>query len=188
MSGPFYPYPDRGTLTMSVPLFIVGALIYGQRFGRPSRRAALVAIAVLGALPLWQFSRSWYFSRFRPEAPFMYITRDHRAVIDSLAARASTSDVLLAEPDDLLWIAPEHPGRFYVGHFFLTVSYLAKNERLQRALAEPDSLPAVLDSAGAQWLYVKSTRDRERIARVPGLTTVLETAPGTLFRVARPGA
>lgn len=187
LSGPFYPYPDRGTLTMPVPVLVIAALIYVAKFGRPTRVAGLVAVAVFAAAPVWQVSRAWVFSAFRPEAPFMYLSPDHRAILDSLGNRASPAEVLVAEPPDLLWIAPEYPGRFFVGHFFLTVDYRAKNERVQRALAVPDSLSAVLRDAGADWLFVNAGRDRERIARTPGLTAVASGAPGTLFRITRGG-
>ena len=183
LSGPFYPYPDRGALTMSVPVLIVAALIYAVRYGRPTRLAAAVAIAVFAAGPVWQVTRSWVFSGFRPDAPFMYLSRDHRAIVDSLRARAGTQDVLIAEPPDLLWIAPEYPGRLFVGHFFLTVDYKQKNERVQRALGLPDSLPAVLAESGASWLFVSASRDRTRIGRTPGLVPVASGTPGTLYRV-----
>ena len=186
LAGPFYPYPDRGTLTMSVPVTIVGAAIYGMRFGRPSRRAALVAVAVLSALPVWQLARTWYFSRFREDAPFMYVTAAHRDVIRRLAG-ADPKAVLLAEPPDLLWLAPEYPGKFWVGHFFLTVDYRARHEALRAALAQPDSLPSLLRRSGARWLFVNATRDVSRIARLPQLTPVTSSSLGTLFGVRLPG-
>lgn len=117
----------------------------------------------------------------------MYLSRDHRATIDTLSAQAATTDVLVAEPGDLLWIAPEFPGRFYVGHFFLTVDYKRKNERIQRALALPDSLPMALADAGADWVFVNAARDRARIAQLPRLTPVITREHGTLFRVRRGG-
>lgn len=185
LSGPFYPYPDRGTLTMPVPVLVIAAAIFAMRFGRPTRTALIIAIAVFAAGPTWQIARSWYFSGFRPDAPFMYLSADHRAVIDELKGRATPSDVLLAEPPDLLWLAPEHPGRLYVGHFFLTPRYREKRESLERALAEPDSLGALLQRSGARWLFVGAGREAARIGRTPGLAAVRSGAAGTLFEVRR---
>jgi hypothetical protein len=147
--------------------------------------ALLVALAVFSAGPIWQIARSWYFSGFRPDAPFMYLSTDHRAVIEDLKARATTADVLLAEGPDLLWMAPEHPGRLYLGHFFLTPNYRQKREALELAMAEPDSLGPLLDRSGARWLFANTGRDVARVARVPGLTVVRAGAAGTLFEVRR---
>ena len=110
LSGPFYPYPDRGTLTMPVPVLLIAGAIFATRYGRPTRVALVVALAVFSAGPIWQIARSWYFSGFRPDAPFMYLSTDHRAVIEDLKARATTSDVLLAEGPDLLWDGPGASG------------------------------------------------------------------------------
>jgi hypothetical protein len=113
LSGPFYPYPDRGTLTMAVPVLVIAGSIFVTRFGSPSRRALVLAALVFAAGPLWQFARSWHFSGFRPDTPSIHLSADRRAVLDTLTARAGTSDVLLAEPPDLLWLAPT--GRPHVG-------------------------------------------------------------------------
>lgn len=186
LSGPFYPYPDRGTLTMPVPVLIIAGAIFATRFGRPKRIALVIALAVFAAGPTWQIARSWYFSGARPDASFMYLSSDHRAVIDALKASATNSDVLLAEPPDLLWIAPEYPGRLYVGHFFLTPGYGEKREALERAMIEPDSLGALLERSGARWVFANAGRDAARVGRTPGLTAVSASAAGTLFEVRRP--
>lgn len=185
LSGPFYPYPDRGTLTMPVPVLIIAGAIFAARFGRPTRMALVIAIAVFAAGPTWQLARGWYFSGFRADAPFMFLSPDHRAVVDELAARATTADVLLAEPPDLLWLAPEHPGRLYLGHFFLTPHYREKREALERAMLEPDSLGALLQRSGARWVFAGAGRDVGRVGLIPGLTAVKRGAAGTLFEVRR---
>jgi hypothetical protein len=183
LSGPFFPYPDRGTMTMQVPLLIITAAIYFGRWRTLTRRAALVALVALGASPAWQIIRSWYFTGFRTDAPFMYLNADHRSALGVLLPQSDTTHVLLAEPRDLLWLAPEFPGRFYIGHFFLTVNFREKNESLQRALATPDSLPAVLARSGATWLYVNADRDPARLESAAALSPVHRGAMGTLFRV-----
>jgi hypothetical protein len=186
LSGPFYPYPDRGTLTMAVPVLIIAGSIFASRFGRPSGRALALAAAVFAAGPLWQFARSWHFSGFRADAPSIHLSADRRAVLDTLGARAQVSDVLLAEPPDLLWLAPEYPGRLYVGHFFLTHDYRSRREALERALASPDSLGPLLDLAGARWLFAGPQRNAETLAATPGLAAVWRGPSGTLFEVRRP--
>ena len=184
LSGPFYPYPDRGTLTMSVPVLLIGAMIFAARYGRPGWRSAVVALAVFAAGPVWQGARSWVFSGFRPDAPFMYLSPGHRAVRDSLVAQSDTGQVLLAEPAELLWLAPTFPGRLHVGHFFLTVGYKAKHEQLQRALASPaDSLPALLSASGSDWLFVGARRDHAAIERAASLRAVISVPEGTLYAV-----
>jgi hypothetical protein len=183
LSGPFFPYPDRGTMTMQVPLLIITAAIYFARWRILTRRAALIALLALGASPAWQIIRSWYFTSFRTDAPFMYLNADHRSALGVLLPQSDTTQVLLAEPRDLLWLAPEFPGRFYVGHFFLTVNFREKNESLQRALATPDSLPALLARSGATWLYVNADRDPTRVASAASLSPVHSGPMGTLFRV-----
>ena len=183
LSGPFFPYPDRGTMTLQVPLLIITAAIYFSRWRSLTRRAALIALVALGASPAWQIIRSWYFTGFRADAPFMYLNADHRAALSALRSRSDTGQVLLAEPADLLWLAPEFPGRLYVGHFFLTVDFRQKHESLQRALATPDSLPALLARSGASWLYVSARREPERLTSAASITPVHTGPMGTLFRV-----
>jgi len=183
LSGPFYPYPDRGTMTMQVPLLIATGAIYFARYGRLTARASLVALAIFGATPLWQLSRSWYYSGFRSDAPFMMINSAHRQSLAALREHADTSDVLLAEPRDLLWLAPEFPGRLYVGHFFLTVNYKAKNEALTRAVQSPDSMQALLQRSGTSLLFLNADRNPSRFAPLAGLHRVSESAVGTLYRV-----
>ncbi|MEP7343693.1 MAG: hypothetical protein ABI877_00440 [Gemmatimonadaceae bacterium] len=185
LSGPFYPYPDRGTMTMQLPLLIAAGAIYFARWHRLTRLAAIVALAVMGATPAWQIARSWYFSGFRADAPFMHINGAHRQSLASLRQTADTNDILLAEPRDLLWLASDFPGRFYVGHFFLTVNYQAKNEALTRAVqsSSPDSMQALLQRSGTSLLFVNADRNPARFAALGDLHPVVQTAVGTLFRV-----
>ena len=183
LSGPFYPYPDRGTMTMQVPLLIATGAIYFMRWRRLTMRAGVIALVLMGATPLWQFSRSWYYSGFRADAPFMHINGAHRQSLAALHQAADTSDVLLAEPRDLLWLAPEFPGRFYVGHFFLTVNYKAKNEALTRAVLSPDSMPALLQRSGGTLLFINADRQPPRFAALGNLQPLAQTDVGTLFRV-----
>lgn len=183
LSGPFYPYPDRGTMTMQVPMLVAAGGIYFMRWRRLTTAAAGIALAAFGASPVWQVARAWHYTGFRADAPFMHVNSAHRASLAALRQFSDTADILLAEPRDLLWLAPEFPGRFYVGHFFLTVSYKSKNEALARAMENPDSLPPLLQRSGTSLLFVNADRDPARFAAAAGLRPVAETAAGTLFRV-----
>ncbi len=183
LSGPFYPYPDRGTITMQVPLMIAAGAIYFTHWPRLTRMGALVALAFFAPTTVWQLSRSWHFSGFRTDAPFMHLSPAHRQSLAALGREADTSDVLLAEPRDLLWLAPTFPGRLYVGHFFLTVDYKAKNEALTRALQAPDSMTALLGRSGTSLLFVHGDREPSRWASQQGLRAIDTSEVGTLYRV-----
>ena len=181
LSGPFYPYPDRGTLTMPVPLYLIAGAIFFARFPRVSVRQAVLAVALLGATPLWLAARTWRNTGFRDDAPHLFINGAHRNTLATLAARADTSDILLAEPADLLWLAPEFPGRLHVGHFFLTVRYDQKLDSLQAALGDPARLPALLEASGARFVFVNAARDPARLQGMAGLSAVARESVGWLF-------
>ncbi|MGQ0646184.1 MAG: hypothetical protein ACT4P7_01365 [Gemmatimonadaceae bacterium] len=182
LSGPFFPYPDRGTLTMQVPLFIIAAMIFFARWRTVSLRQAAVLVAVCGATPLWLAARTWHFSGFRTDAPFQYVNASHRAAQAALNARADTSHILLADTPDLLWLAPTFPGRLYVGHFFLTVGFSAKVGALRAGLDDPALMPPLLATSGAHFVFVNARHGPERFATVPGLTPIARESVGWLFR------
>jgi hypothetical protein len=186
LSGPFYPYPQRGTLTLQVALAIIAVSIYFARWPRVSRGHALLAVAVLGAAPVWIFHQKWTSTGDRPNAPFQYQNPSHRRILGALLNHSDTNDVLLAEPQDLLWLAPEFPGRLYVGHFFLTVRYDDKLAELRDALDVPARLPALLSRSGATLVYVNAPRRPERFADLPGLTPVIRESEGWLFTTRPP--
>lgn len=184
LSGPFFPYPDRGTLTLQVPLAIIAGAIYFARFPRVNARHAALLLAVSGATPLWLVARTWHFSGFRTDAPFQYVNASHRAARGALVAAADTSQVLLADVPDQLWLAPTFPGRLYVGHFFLTVDFGTKIAEFRAALDDPARMPAVLEKSRATLLFVNANRGPERFRDVPGLTPIAQEQVGWLFRVA----
>ncbi|MCC6316253.1 MAG: hypothetical protein IT361_01085 [Gemmatimonadaceae bacterium] len=185
LSGPFFPYPDRGTMTMQVPLAILGAIAYFAKWPRVSARHAAILALVGGAAPLWLAARTWHFSGFRTDAPFQYVNPSHRAARDALRASADTSQILLADVPDLLWLAPTFPGRLYVGHFFLTVNFTSKVAALREALANPSLMPALLETSRADYLFVNGTHDPARFAFLPGLVPLAREPVGWLFRVER---
>jgi hypothetical protein len=188
LSGPFYPYPDRGTMTMQVPLMIIAGAIYFARRQRLTWKALVVGVAFMGATPVWLAARTWKFTSFREDAPWMFLSAAHRDVLQFLESRATSGDVLLADSPDVLWIAPTFPGRHYVGHFFLTVDYERKLAEIQRLLesAAPDDA-AFLPGAGIRWVFVDRSRRPERFTSIPGFTPALRTTVGWLYEFRSPG-
>jgi hypothetical protein len=187
LSAPFYPYPDRGTMTMQVPLTLIAGAIYFARWPRLSWKALLVGVALMGATPLWLVARSWKHTGFREDTPFMFLNAAHRDVLSTLAAQATAADVLVADGADLLWLAPTFPGRHYAGHFFLTVDYDRKQRELERLLTTASAEDAkFVTDGGFRWLFVNSAQHPERFAALAGFTTRARTAVGWLFEVRRP--
>jgi hypothetical protein len=183
LSAPFFPYPDRGTMTLQVPLMILAGLIYFARWPQLTRRAGAIAVLVMGATPLWLVARTWKFSGFREDIPWIYLSDGHREITTALAARAREEDVLAADETDVLWLAPGYPGRHYAAHFFLTVNYDAKFGRLRQFFDDslPDRRLAFLREGGIRWFFVPSSRRPESFAALPGVTPVARAAPGWLF-------
>jgi hypothetical protein len=188
LSAPFYPYPDRGTMTMQVPLMVLAGIIYFARWERLTPRAALVAVFLLGATPAWLVARTWRNTGFRPDRSFAFISADHRRIIDTLVTRASGDDILAADPGDLLWLAPEYPGRLFAGHFFLTVDYDRKIAEWRAFLADTlvDRRLAFLRRTGTRFFFVAEREGPEGFARVPRVTALARSEPGWLFEY-RPG-
>ena len=180
LSAPLYPYPDRGTMTMQLPLMLIGGLIWFSHHPRLTRRALVIAVMLMGATPAWLVARTAYYSRFRDDAPFAFLSPDHQAHIAALERRAAPGDVLVAEGRDLLWLGPTFPGRFYNGHFFLTVDFARKDDEVMQLVggaAEPDW--ELLRRTGATWLFVNADRSPERFAS--RLVPVSRNAAGWLF-------
>ena len=75
LSGPFYPYPARGTMTLSVALSLIAGAIYFARHERLTLRHAAIAVAVLGASPLITLGFWWTATRFDPNVPSLFLTR-----------------------------------------------------------------------------------------------------------------
>ncbi|HEX4932304.1 MAG TPA: hypothetical protein VFV33_03940, partial [Gemmatimonadaceae bacterium] len=57
LSGPFYPYSDRGVLTLQVPAMIVAGAVYFARYARVKARHAAFAVFTLIATPAWKLYR-----------------------------------------------------------------------------------------------------------------------------------
>jgi len=185
LSGPFYPYPDRGTVTLQIPLTILAGLAYFRRKDRVSMRAAVVAAFLLLATPAWMLARMATGLGFNADAPTVYQGASHRAVVEALRARAGRDDVLLADSQSVLWLSPEYPGRHYSAHFFLTADFARKSADVDAffrgALADP---AAFLHDHGVRFVFVRADQHPERLRDLPGLSVAVENAVGTLFAVA----
>jgi hypothetical protein len=186
LSGPFYPYPDRGTMTLEVALYLIAGMIYFSRYARVTRTAALVIVFLTAATPMWCLLRWWNFTEFGANPAYTYLSPEHRQIIRALLDRAVQSDVLLADDDDVLWLAPEYPGRHYCGHFFLTVDYEAKKQARSRFFAaEPLRQADFLAAQKIRFLYVAKNQDPARFAAVPGLSLLAAGKAGALFEYNR---
>jgi len=182
LSGPFYPYPARGTLTLQIPITIMAGLIYFRRQPRMTAPAVAVAVFLLAATPAWLVSRTALNLRFDAAKPVLFLSEPHRQVIRALALHAGPDDVLLAAPAPLLWLAPEYRGRHYCGHFFLTVDFDRKTREVTRFFAEgPEERAAFMQEKAIRFLYVDAAQEPTKFESVPGLTVVAATSVGTLF-------
>jgi hypothetical protein len=187
LSGPFFPYPDRGTMTLQIPLFLIGAGIWFARRPRVGPLAAVVVVLLLGSTPFYIAKRQIARTAFDPAESFKWIGPAEQRVLSALRERASRTDVLVADQPSLRWIAPVYPGVHYAGHFFLTVDFGRKQEALRRFYESANDAErrAFLDEWGVRWLFVDERYDAESFVRLPGVTLVERTPAGSLFEVAR---
>jgi hypothetical protein len=188
LSGPFYPYPDRGTMSLQIPLYLVAGAIYFSRHKRVGLTAALIAVFILGATPAWRVAKTWKTTRFDPEAPYMYMNVHHREILDLLQQKATETDLLMVDKSypfwktDDLWLAPEYPGKLYCSHFFLTVNYQRKRARVIRFFdSTPEEQVDFLRQERIRFLYINSNMDPKTFENIPGLTLVKATPVGALF-------
>jgi hypothetical protein len=180
LSGPFYPYPDRGTMTLQVPIYIIAGLIYFRRHTRVAPLATLAAIAILAPMPIWAMLRWEPYLRFSSSSSFMFTSAEHRRVLNTLSNLARPSDVLVAEQQDVRWLAPEYRGRHYCAHFFLTVNFEKKKAEMTEFFADPAAHVAFLKH-GVRFLFAPAARDPERFAAIPGMMRLRSENIGTLF-------
>jgi hypothetical protein len=187
LSGPFFPYPDRGTMTLQIPLLLVAGSIWFSRHDRVGWKGILALLLLAGSTTVFTFE-SW-FSRtaFTEDQPHKYVSPAHEAVIDALRENAARGDLLLASQPPLRWIAPEYPGVHYAGHFFLTPRFRARQDSLAAFWdAAPDAQSRFLQSRGVRWLFVEPAFDPARFERLPGLVPIVREPVGTLFEVGQP--
>jgi hypothetical protein len=189
LAGPFYPYPDRGLMTLQIPIYLIAGTIYFYRHVRVTPLAALVMILVLGATPIWMLVKVWQATTFDSNAPYVFMSRAHREIVDVLQEQASEDDVLLIDKSDLpwktddLWLAPEYPGKFYCSHFFLTADYERKRAEVVSFFKSDNSeeQAGFLRKRKIRFLYTRANEDPKHFTHVPGLI-LLKAAPfGSLF-------
>ncbi len=187
LAGPYYPFPDRGTMTLQVPLYLAAGGIYFARYARVRARHALALVVALGLGPVTLLAGRWSGTAFDPQKPYVFLSGEHRKAIAALSAAATPSDVLLARPADILWLGPEYPGRHYAGHFFLTVDYRRKlaDEIEFFDKATPAERAEFLRRNDVRFLFVRPDDHPESFAAVGGLTPLVAGTPGTLFEITR---
>jgi hypothetical protein len=182
LSSPFYPYPDRGMMTLAVPALILAGRVYFARTPVLSPGAALIVVVVMAVTPLWMLQRVWKNSAFTPERPYVFMSPAHQEIAAAVRERATFDDLLLAPEPDLLWLAPEYPGRNFCAHFFLTVDYARKHAEVARFYAgNPAEQVAFLRSHGIRHVYVPAVQRPERFGGIPGLTLLRAAPVGWLF-------
>jgi hypothetical protein len=182
LSGPFYPYPARGTLTLQIPLTILAGLAYFRVRPRVTRKAALAAVLIMGATPFWFLGRQFVQAQDANRSPAVFQNASHRTIIDTLVGIAGPNDVLLARQQDLIWLAPEYPGRHYCGHFFLTVDYDRKAREVDRFFAGNDATRSqFMRAQGIRFVFVAPAQKPATFSGIPGLRQLVETPEGSLF-------
>ncbi len=181
LSGPFYPYPERGTMTLQIPIYILAALIYFARRPRVTWPAAVVAVLVLAVTPVWFLQARWKLAHFDPRATHMFLSNAHREILNALTAAAKPGDVLAAPGDDVLWLAPEFPGRHFCGHFFLTVDYERKKNELNNFFENPVGEASFLQREKIRFLFVPAGNSTNRFSNVPGLHLLKSESIGSVF-------
>lgn len=182
LSGPFYPYPARGTLTLQIPLTILAGLAYFRAHPRVTLPAAALAVAVMGATPAWYLARQVTQTQEAVRAPAVFQNRAHRELIDTLKRVAGPTDVLVAGQQAILWLAPEYPGCHYSGHFFLTVDFDRKLREVDRFFAGSAHAQAeFMRTRGVRFVFVDPAQKPDRFGAVPGLRLLLSTPEGSLF-------
>lgn len=187
LSGPFFPYPDRGTMTLQIPLFIIGAAIWFRRHHRVGVLGVVLVVLLLGSTPAWIAKRNVERTTFNPALAYKWIGPAQKPIQSALATRAARGEVLVADQANLRWIAPIYPGVHYAGHFFLTVDFEEKQDALRRFYESSgeDERLAFLDRWRVRWLFVDDVYDVDRFTNLPGLTIAAATPAGTLFEVNR---
>ncbi|MGE0812592.1 MAG: hypothetical protein AB7O93_04575 [Vicinamibacterales bacterium] len=186
-SGPFYAYPDRGVLTLQIPLTILGGLVYFRDRARPTAAAVAVAVFVMAATPAWSVGRVVGSSTFTPESPAKFQNADYQKIVDAARRTASPADLLLADEGSLLWLAPDYPGRNYSAHFFLTVDYTRRQEEVTAFYRGDDvQRAAFLRAQGISQLFVPARYGPDGFAGIAGLRVIEASSVGTLFSFAPP--
>jgi hypothetical protein len=192
LSGPFYPYSDRGALTLQIPLTIDAGIIYFAWRSKVSGRHAVAALVLLGATPLWELERLRRNALFEGHPsggppPYTWMSPDHQQVLAALRERAREEDVLIVDKSNVLWRTDDlwltngFRGRLYAGHNGLTPDYPRKRDEVNAFYRNPETAAEFLRRARIRFVYVRRNQDPARFERVPGLRPLRSTGVGTLF-------
>lgn len=192
LSGPFYPYPDRGNLTLQIPLMIVAGTVYFSWRSRVSVPHALLAAAILLPGLFWKIPRRLSnvdFDQQPRESPWAYtwMSPDHQALVGTLRENATEDDALIVSKfrppwrTDDLWLTLGFPGRLYAGHYAVTPEFDSKREEVNAFFEEPAENRELLEREGIRFVYVREDEDVEKFERLPGLRPLRKTSIGTLF-------
>lgn len=183
-SGPMWAYPDRGTMTLLIPITILGGLGYFAQRTRPTWGALAIGAAFLLVTPIWTVAHEVSAATFGPSLNAKFVSTDHDAIVAAAKSRARRGDLLLADEPSLLWLAPEYPGVHYCAHFFLTVDYVKKQQDVLAFYAgTPEAQAAFLRDHHVRFLFVPARLAPANYAGRPGLSTVVANQVGTLFAV-----
>ncbi|MAE62576.1 MAG: hypothetical protein CMJ49_14610 [Planctomycetaceae bacterium] len=191
LSGPFFPYPARGALTLAVPLYLIAGSVFFERFDRVKWWGVGVVVVLLGASPVLSVYSRWESTSFDADRDYMFESADHRVHLDYLDQHAEESDVLLVDfPDppndwrgDALWLLPAYRGIAYCGHFFLTVGYEEKRPAVHALYRDADAAArgAFLREHGIGYVFVGPTDDAASWAAIKGLSVVVSNGVGALL-------
>ncbi len=184
MAGPFFPYPDRGTMTLQIPLYLIAGTIYFRQ--RQRVQLGHVALLLLLCSPtLLLAGLRWKQAWFNPTYAHKWVRPEHLHIIRVLTERSTPADLLLATEESLRWLGPEYSGRHFAGHFFLTIRYDQKRAELEAFLNTYDTTAQerFLRESGATLLFVESRRDPERFRQLSRLTPLIANEVGILFAV-----
>ena len=189
LSGPFYPYTTRATVTLSIPLYVIAARAYFRDRTTMPLTHGIVAAVVLFAFPLLVVSNRVRALRFEPTKSHIWVNRDHLDVIDYLKKHASPDDLLVVDRSqqgwktDDRWLAPEYPGRLYAGHFFLTVDYDAKRRKVIEFFHNSSAAERVafLRNARVRWVFAGPENDLAQLRATPGVVVRLSFPEGSLL-------
>jgi hypothetical protein len=182
-AAPFFPYPDRGTMTLQIPLFLMAGIIVFRTRPRVGPAGALLAVLLLGSTPVWM-AKTWVErTTFKTHETHKWMSPDHVAMAAALRDAGRAEDVLLAGEVPLRWLAPEYRGRHYAGHFFLTERYDRKQRQLREFYQGMDASArtAFMASQGITLVYVDADQQAD-LTGVPGLRPLDSRPFGTLFR------
>ena len=182
-SGPFYAYPDRGAITLQIPLYVIAGAIYFRQHARVSWQHLAILVLLLGATPLWLLKHRIEMARQVDNAPYAVLTPAHDTILAALNERTHRSDVLLERPRDVLWLAPEYSGVHYSGHFFLTVDYDRKRAEVDRFFdsTDPSWQAQFLRDHQIRFVFVPAAERPQRFQSIAGLRSVASSGVGTLF-------